>query len=58
MLAGPVTLPANVCAIPLLGVIPTGTTDKMPVIEPQGMVLRGDTVQVPAPACDAAFFTN
>jgi hypothetical protein len=57
VLAGPVTQ-SKVCAIPLLRVIPPGTTDKVPVIKPQGRILKGDTVQVPAPACDEALFTN
>jgi hypothetical protein len=58
LLAGPVTAAPKVCAIPLLRVIPPGTGDKMPVIKPQDRVLSGDTVQVPAPACDGAVFTN
>jgi hypothetical protein len=58
VLAGPVTQQAKVCAIPLLRVIPPGTSDKMPAIKPPSQVLKGDTVQVPAPACDEALFTN
>ena len=56
--AGPLTAAPNVCSIPLLGVVPPGTNDKMPVVKPQSRVLAGDTVQVPAPACDDAIFTN
>jgi hypothetical protein len=52
-LAGP-PAPPKVCAIPLLRVIPPVTVDKMPVMKPQGKALAGDTVQVPAPACDEA----
>ena len=48
----------KVCSIPLLNVIPPGTRDKMPVIKPEGGVLKGDTVQVPAPPCAAGIFTN
>ena len=52
VLAGPVmaSSPA-VCAIPLLRVIPPGTSDKMPAIKPPSKVVKGDTVQAPAPAC-------
>ena len=56
MLAGPMTTP-KVCAIPLLRVIPLGATDKMPVVKPM-VNPRELTVQVPAPACDEALFTN
>jgi len=58
MLARPMTTAPKVSSIPLLRVIPPGTGDKMPTIKPQGRVLAGDTVQVPAPACDEAIFTN
>jgi hypothetical protein len=58
VLAGPVTPQSKVCSIPLLRVIPPGTNDKMPVIQPQVRVLDGDTVRVPAPACNEALFTN
>ncbi len=56
VLAGPVTVTPKICSIPLLNVIPPGTNDKIPVIRPQGRVLRGDTVQVPAPPCEQAVF--
>jgi hypothetical protein len=52
MLAGPATAAPKVCSIPLLNVIPPRTSDKMRVIKPQGRVLSGDTVQVPAPPCE------
>jgi hypothetical protein len=52
VLAGPVTAAPKICSIPLLRVIPPGTNDKMHVIKPQGRVLGGDTVQVPAPPCE------
>jgi len=58
MLAGPVAATPKVCSIPLVRVVPPGTNEKMPVIKPQGRVLASDTVQVPAPACDDAIFTN
>jgi hypothetical protein len=59
VLAGPVVAsPPTVCAIPLLRVIPPGTSDKMPAIKPAIKVLKGDTVQVPAPACGESLFTN
>jgi hypothetical protein len=58
VLAGPVNAAPMVCSIPLLTAVPPGTRDKMPVIKPQGKLLAGDTVQVPAPACVAAVFTN
>jgi hypothetical protein len=60
VLAGPVAQPMSpkVCAIPLLKVIPPGTTDEMPMAKPEGKALAGDTVQVPAPACNEALFTN
>jgi hypothetical protein len=58
VLAGPMTPQSKVCSIPLLRVIPPGTSDKMPAIKPPNKVLKGDTVQVPAPACDEALFTN
>ena len=54
VLAGPLAEPTvapKVCAIPLLRIIPPATVDKMPVMKPQGKILAGDTVQVPAPAC-------
>jgi hypothetical protein len=54
VLAGPMTAAPKVCAIPLLSAIPPSTSDKMPVIKPQGKLLAGDTVRVPAPACNAA----
>jgi len=57
-LAGPVTPQSKVCSIPLLRVIPPGTSDKMPALKPPSKVLTGDTVQVPAPACDEPLFTN
>jgi hypothetical protein len=58
VLAGPVASLPTVCAIRLLRVIPPGTSDKMPAIEPTSKVLKGDTVQVPAPACGEALLTN
>jgi hypothetical protein len=58
VLAGPVASPPKVCAIPLLRVIPPGTSDKMPAIKPASKALKGDTVQVPAPACGEALFTD
>jgi hypothetical protein len=58
VLAGPVVSAPGVCAIPLLRVIPPGTSDKMPAIKPASKVLKGDTVQVPAPACGESLFTN
>jgi hypothetical protein len=59
VLAGPmVASPPTVCAIPLLRVIPPGTSDKMPATKPAIKVLKGDTVQVPAPACGESLFTN
>lgn len=57
-LAGPVIAATTVCSIPLLNVAPPGTLDKMHVVTPQAGALPGDTVQVPAPACGAAVFTN
>jgi hypothetical protein len=56
MLAGPMTTP-KICAIPLLRVVPPGATYKMPVVKPM-VNPRELTVQVPAPACDEALFTN
>jgi hypothetical protein len=58
VLAGAVVSAPGVCAIPLLRVIPPGTSDKMPAIKPAIKVLKGDTVQVPAPACGEALSTN
>jgi hypothetical protein len=58
VLAGPMTTSPKACSIPLLRIIPPGTSDKMPVIKPQGRVLAGDTVRVPAPSCNDAIFTN
>jgi hypothetical protein len=57
-LAGPVTAAPTVCSIPLLNVVPPGTLDKMHVVTPRTGARRGDTLQVPAPACGAAIFTN
>ncbi len=50
----------KVCAIPLLSVHPPGTRDKMPTVNPPqpGVRQSGDTVKVPAPACDDNLFTN
>jgi hypothetical protein len=49
----------RVCAIPLLRVIPPGTTDKMTFVRPPVQPRENsDTVKVPAPACDARLFTN
>ena len=49
----------SVCAVPLLRVIPPGTSDKMTTVRPpvQPREYAG-TVKVPAPACDARLFTN
>jgi len=52
VLAGPVAAAPKICSIPLLNVIPPGTSDKMPVIKPRARVRNGDTVQVPAPPCE------
>jgi hypothetical protein len=52
VLAGPMIAAPKVCSIPLRNVIPPGTNDEMPVIKPQGRVLGGDTVRVPAPPCE------
>jgi hypothetical protein len=57
LLAGTVAAPSKVCAIPLLRVIPPGTSDKMGTFKPN-VSARGDTIQVPAPACGEALFTN
>jgi hypothetical protein len=57
VLAGSVTPPSKVCAIPLLRVIPPGTSDKIQVIKPT-VNPRELTVQVPASASDEALFTN
>jgi hypothetical protein len=56
--AGPVIAASTVCSMPLLNVVPPGTSDTMHVVTPQAGARRGDTVQVPAPACGAAIFTN
>ena len=54
----PVVKP-GVCAIPLLRVIPPGTTDKMTSVRPPVRPREdGGTVKVPAPACEAHLFTN
>jgi hypothetical protein len=47
-----------VCAIPLLRTPGPGTQDKIPVMTPKMKPSAGDLVQVPAPACDEATFTN
>jgi hypothetical protein len=49
---------AKVCSIPLLNVLPPGTSDTMPAIRPQARVLAGGSVKIPAPACDSAVFAN
>ncbi len=54
----PVSKP-GVCAIPLLHVVPPGTTDKMTVAHPPNRAREdGGTVKVSAPACDEHLFTN
>ncbi len=58
LLAGPSTPQSKVCSIPLLRVNPPGTNDTMRAIRPPSQGLKGDTVKVPAPACDEALFTN
>jgi hypothetical protein len=49
VLAG--AMPPKVCAIPLLRVNPVATNDRMQIMTPHVEPMRGDTVQVPAPAC-------
>ena len=54
----PVFKPA-VCAIPLLNVVPPGTRDKMPAVQPPANPRENrDTVRVPAPACENGAFRN
>jgi len=59
-LVRPAVVAPTICAIPLLNVRPPGTADKMHVVTPPNSAAssRGDTVQVPAPACGEALFTN
>jgi hypothetical protein len=49
VLAG--ALAPKVCAIPLLSVDPVQTNDRMKIMTPHIEPRRGDTIQVPAPAC-------
>ena len=49
----------TVCAIPLLNVVPLGTRDRIPAIKPPAHPRQtGDTVKVPAPACEQSAFRN
>jgi hypothetical protein len=49
----------TLCAIPLLHVIPPGTRDRIPTLQPPAHAREtGDTVKVPAPACDESAFRN
>jgi len=56
-LQGTPIISPTVCAIPLLNVTPPGTSDRIPIIMPPAPSRQtGDTVKVPAPACnDSAF---
>jgi hypothetical protein len=58
-LQGAPAFKTTVCAIPLLNVIPPGTRDRIPTAQPPAHPREtGDTVKVPAPACDDAAFRN
>ena len=49
----------TVCAVPLVNVVPPGTQDKIPTVQPPANPREsGDTVKVPAPACEAGAFRN
>jgi hypothetical protein len=50
----------KICSIPLLNFKPSGTFDTQMTHKPPAAAVpsRGDTVQVPAPACNQALFTN
>jgi hypothetical protein len=50
----------KICSIPLLNVIPPGRVDTLMIHKPPANSAhsRGDTVEVPAPACNEALFTN
>jgi len=61
ILAGPVAVNRpSICAIPLLNAIPRANTERMPVIQPKrpDPLQKGDTVQVPAPACNDSASTS
>jgi hypothetical protein len=58
-LQGSPALKPGVCAAPLLHAVPPGTADGMTVFPPSGSGREsGDTMKVPAPACDEHLFTN